>query len=39
MTGDVFDEYLHRYMRPLLIKGVPSLMMDMREFYDQEDKV
>ena len=26
-------------MRPLIIKGVPSLLMDMREFYNQPDKV
>lgn len=39
LTGDSFTEYLETYMRPMLIKGVPSMMMDMREFYDQPDKV
>ena len=39
LTGDSFSEYLETYMRPLMIKGVPSLMMDMREFYNQPDKV
>jgi hypothetical protein len=26
-------------MRPLLIKGVPSVMSDLKEFYSQPDKV
>ena len=26
-------------MRPLIIKGVPSLIMDLREFYDIPEKV
>ena len=26
-------------MRPMLIKGVPSLLMDMKEFYNQPEKV
>ena len=34
-----FADYLEQYMRPLLIKGVPSLMQDLREFYNDEDKV
>ena len=34
-----FGFYLEKYMRPLLIKGVPSLMMDLREFYSVPTKV
>jgi len=26
-------------MRPLLTKGVPSMMVDMKEFYSQPEKV
>ena len=33
LHGAVFADYLERYMRPLIIKGVPSLMMDLRELY------
>ena len=39
LYGANFQEYLERYMRPLLIKGVPSLMMDMRELYMIPEKV
>lgn len=33
-----FTEYLEQYMRPLLIKGVPSVMQDLREFYNTPSK-
>ena len=40
LQGDDFTEFLVRYTRPLLIKGVPSLMQDLKEFYTkQPDKV
>ena len=39
LYGDNFNSYLDRYMRPLIIKGVPSLIMDLREFYDIPEKV
>lgn len=30
---------MEAYIRPLLIKGVPSIMMDLREFYNDQAKV
>ena len=33
LQGDDFSEFLARYTRPLLIKGVPSMMRDLKEFY------
>jgi len=39
LHGALFREYLEQYMRPLMIKGVPSLMMDLREFYSVPSKV
>lgn len=39
LHGANFGDYLERYMRPLVIKGVPSLMMDMRELYTIPEKV
>ena len=38
-TGDDFSELLAMYVKPLLIKGVPSMMQDLKEFYSDEDKV
>ena len=34
LQGDEFSEFLARYTRPLLIKGVPSMMKDLKEFYN-----
>ena len=39
LQGQNFSDYLEQYMRPLIIKGVPSTLMDMREFYNNTDKV
>ncbi len=39
LHGELFKEYLELYIRPLLIKGVPSIMMDLREFYSDQAKV
>ena len=33
LQGQDFKEKLNPYMRPLLIKGVPSVMSDLKEFY------
>ena len=38
-SGDDFSELLERHVRPLLIKGVPSMMQDLKEFYTDADKV
>ena len=39
LHGNLFKEYLEQYLRPLLIKGVPSVMMDLREFYKVPEKI
>lgn len=39
LHGPSFTEYLEKYVRPMLIKGVPSVMMDLREFYVVPEKV
>lgn len=39
LQGDDFTEFAARYTKPLLIKGVPSMMQDLKEFYNQPDKV
>ena len=39
LHGDRFSAYLAKYVRPLLIKGVPSVMSDLKEFYHDEDKI
>ena len=39
LYGQSFHDYLEKYMRPMIIKGVPSLMMDLREFYVVPEKV
>lgn len=39
LHGDDFAEFLAKYVRPLLIKGVPSTIQDLKEFYKQPAKV
>ena len=39
LEGADFEELLPRYMRPLLEKGVPSVMNDLRELYTNPEKV
>lgn len=39
LQGADFEALLPRYMRPLLEKGVPSVMNDLRELYSNPDKV
>jgi N-alpha-acetyltransferase 15/16, NatA auxiliary subunit len=34
-----FSEFLEKYIRPLLIKGVPSVIQEIKEFYTQPEKV
>ena len=33
LSGGKFVEYLRLYVKPLLIKGAPSVMTDLKEFY------
>lgn len=39
LHGNSFQDYLEKYMRPLIIKGVPSIMIDLREFYTEPTKI
>jgi tetratricopeptide (TPR) repeat protein len=39
LQGEVFSETLRRYTRPMIIKGVPSMLQDLRELYTNSDKV
>lgn len=35
LHGENFAEFLNKYFRPLLIKGVPSVIQEIKEFYNQ----
>lgn len=37
-VGPKFEEYLVKYMRPMIIKGVPSLITEMRSLYKDPTK-
>lgn len=39
LTGKHFEEYLETFLKPLLIKGVPSVIQDLKELYTDKDKV
>lgn len=39
LWGDNFAEFLELYLRPLIIKGVPSVMESLKEFYVIPEKV
>lgn len=39
LQGADFSEFLATYIRPLLIKGVPSVIQEIKEFYKQPAKV
>jgi len=39
LSGTNFDEYLEAFVKPLLIKGVPSVIQDLKELYSSKDKV
>lgn len=34
LTGDLFREKLYQYSKPLIIKGVPPLIVDLKEMYN-----
>ena len=38
LEGDDFAELLKMYMKPLLLKGAPSVMSDLKEFYGHPAK-
>jgi hypothetical protein len=37
--GDAFKNYLHFFVKALLIKGAPSVMTDLKELYADKEKV
>jgi len=39
LEGEDFAAILRRYVKGLLVKGAPSVMQDLREFYDDAAKV
>lgn len=39
LTGDYFVTLLDAYVRPLLIKGAPAVMQDLRELYVDQTKI
>ena len=39
LEGKHFAEFLPKYLRPLLIKGVPSVIQEIKEFYKNPSKV
>ena len=39
VEGDEFNQLLKQFVRPLLIKGVPSVMNNLKEFYTNDVKI
>ena len=39
LQGEDFSETLRRYTKPMMIKGVPSMLQDLRELYTNSDKI
>ena len=39
LKGDLFKAALKKFVRPLLIKGAPSVMTDLKELYHDSEKV
>lgn len=39
IDGDDFSNFLSQYVKPLLIKGAPSVIQDLKEFYTDKEKV
>jgi len=37
--GDMFKTALQKHLRPLLVKGAPSVMTDLKELYHDQEKV
>lgn len=38
LEGDEFSLHLNKFIKPLLIKGAPSVIQDLKEFYSDEQK-
>lgn len=39
LHGDRFKAKLWLYAKPLMVKGVPPMITDLKEFYKDQDKV
>ncbi len=39
LHGDAFKEKLNEYARPLIIKGVPPMLLDLHKLYSDQNKV
>lgn len=39
VEGDNFATLLKQFVKPLLIKGVPSVIQSLKEFYSNKEKV
>jgi hypothetical protein len=39
LKGKHFEDYLDEFVKPLLIKGVPSVIQDLKELYNNQTKV
>jgi hypothetical protein len=39
LKGDLFREKLTQYAKPMIVKGVPPLITDLKEMYSNEEKV
>jgi ATP-dependent phosphoenolpyruvate carboxykinase len=38
LQGDLFRDKLIQYAKPLIIKGVPPMILDLKELYVDSDK-
>jgi tetratricopeptide (TPR) repeat protein len=39
LDGKDFSQHLNKFVKPLLIKGAPSVIQDLKEFYGDELKI
>jgi len=39
LDGEEFSQNLNKFIKPLLIKGAPSVIQDLKEFYGNAEKV
>jgi hypothetical protein len=39
LSGERFKQKLWQYAKPLIIKGVPPMIIDLKDLYSDQDKV
>jgi len=39
LDGEDFAKLLNTFIKPLLVKGAPSVIQDLKEFYNNSQKV